>query len=189
MSAIEGVAKAISLIIAPVVMVTACALMGNSLLIRYGAIEDRVRTMHKELSHLREIDLNQDSVGVQRLQTLESLLPKLLKHHHSVHDAIFWVYLSLLVFMLDMLVIAIAVATQISVVPQLALLIFLMGISSLFWGLVLIFRELRTSHFAIQFEVDRHCGLCQHRHPQSPQPNTNLTKTRQPNSSQDLNEQ
>ena len=183
MSAIEGVAKTISMIIAPVVMVTACALMVNGLIVRYGAIDDRVRNMDQELSNLGEVDLDQNPTRTQRLRTLEILLPKLLKHHHYVHDALFFIYLSILVFMLDMLVIAVAVATQITLASQVALFIFLIGIGILFWGITLIARELRTSHFAIQFEVHRHCSLCQNRHPQSPQPRTNLAKTKLPNSS------
>ncbi len=73
-------------------------------------------------------------------------------------------YTSILVFMLDMLVIAIAVATNVSWLSQMVLIVFLGGVAVLFWGMVLIAYELRTSHYSIQLEVHRTCRLCRHQH-------------------------
>lgn len=162
MSSIEGVTKTINLIIAPVVMITACALLVNGLIIRYGSVGDRLRNVNQELIN-REGDPDQNRVKVQRFQELEYLLPDLLKHHHLIHDALVLVYLSILTFMLDMLVIAIAVATNINWLSQMALIVFLSGIAILFGSMVLMVYETRTSHYSIQLEVHRNCRCCRRR--------------------------
>ncbi|MBD2536416.1 DUF2721 domain-containing protein, partial [Nostoc flagelliforme FACHB-838] len=102
-------------------MITACAIVVNGLIVRYGSLGDRLRIVNHELSDLQESDLAHNQNKAQRLQELESLLRDLLKHHHFVHDALVLTYTSILVFMLDMLVIAIAVATNASWLSQMAL--------------------------------------------------------------------
>jgi hypothetical protein len=164
MSSIEEVTKTINLIIAPVVTITTCAIMVNGLIIRYGSLGDRLRTVNQRLSDLQESDLTDNGDKAQKVQELEFLLRDLLRHHHFVHDALVLTYTSILVFMLDMLVIAIAVATNISWLSQMALIVFLGGVAVLFGAMVLIAYELRTSHYSIQLEVHRTCRLCRHQH-------------------------
>ena len=164
MLAIEEVTKTINLIIAPVVTITACAVLINGLIVRYGSLGDRLRTVNQGLSDLQESDLAHNRNKAQKVQELESLLRDLLKHHHFVHDALVLTYTSILVFMLDMLIIAIAVATNVSWLSQMALIVFLGGVAVLFGAMVLIAYELRTSHYSIQLEVHRACRLCRHQH-------------------------
>lgn len=87
MSSIEEVTKTINLIIAPVVTITTCAIMINGLIIRYGSLGDRLRTVNQELSGLQESDLTHNRKA-QSAQELKSLLRDLLRHHHFVHDAV-----------------------------------------------------------------------------------------------------
>jgi len=164
MLAIEEVTKTINLIIAPVVTITACAVLVNGLIVRYGSLGDRLRTVNQGLSDLQESDLAHNRNKAQKVQELESLLRDLLKHHHFVHDALVLTYTSILVFMLDMLIIAVAVATNVSWLSQMALIVFLGGVAILFGGIVLIAYELRTSHYSIQLEVHRTCRRCRHQH-------------------------
>lgn len=167
MTSIEGVTKIISLIIAPVVLLTACALTVNGLIIQYNSIGDHVRSVNQEISKLREARIKEDDAQTQRLPELEFLLSDLFRHHHFVHDAILLMYLSILIFMLDMLVIAIAVATQINWLAQMALIVFLSGVAVSFLGTVVIAYETRTSHYSIQSEVHHNCHLCRRRHVQA----------------------
>lgn len=106
----EAVIKTINLIIAPVVMITACGIMVNGIIVGYTWLSDRVRSIHQEQLNL--LELNQNKLKGERLQRLNHLLADLLRHHHQVHDALVLVYLVILVFMLDMLVIALAVLTM-----------------------------------------------------------------------------
>jgi hypothetical protein len=163
MSSIEGVTKTIDLIIAPVVLITACVLTINGLIVRYNSLADYIRTLNREVSGLRNTNTEQNQAKEQRLQELEYLLSDLLHHHHFVHDAALMVYLSILIFMLDMLVIAIAVATNINWLSQMALIVFLSGVAILFIGMLLIANELLTSHHSIQLEVQHNCRLCRGR--------------------------
>ncbi|MBD2532056.1 DUF2721 domain-containing protein [Nostoc flagelliforme FACHB-838] len=93
MSSIEEVTKAIDLIIALVVTITACAIVVNGLIIRYGSLGDRLRTVNHELNDLQESDLAHNQNKAQRIQELESLL----RHHHFVHDALVLINISILV--------------------------------------------------------------------------------------------
>lgn len=157
---IEAVTRTIGLIIAPVVMITACGLILNGLLTRYASIDDRLRLLNQERLNLLELDLSQNRFKADRLHELDHILPDLLRHHHLVHDVLVLVYLAILVFMLDMLVIALAISTPINWLSQFVVIVFLSGIGILFWGMVLIAHELRTSHHSIQFEVHQTCHLC-----------------------------
>lgn len=163
MNSIEGVTKIISLIIAPVVLITACGLIVNGLVIRYNSIGDRIRTVNQEISKHRSVHIHEDDTETQHLPELEVLLFDLFRHHHLVHDAILLIYLSILIFMLDMLVIAIAVTTNINWLAQMTLIIFLSGVTTAFLGIILISYETGTSHYSIQLEVHHSCHLCRHR--------------------------
>jgi hypothetical protein len=159
----EAVTKTIDLILAPVVMITACGIMLNGLIVRYNSIGERVRSANQELLNLMDMDLSQKPLKAQRLQDLDYLLPDLLNHHHLMHNVLVFVYGSILIFMLDMLVIAIAVSTRIIWLSQLVVVVFLIGVGVLFWGMVVMAHELRTSHHSIQYELHRTCRLCEPR--------------------------
>lgn len=156
----EAVIKTINLIIAPVVMITACGIMVNGIIVRYTWLSDRVRSVHQERLNLLELDLTQSKSKGERLHQLAHLLPDLLRHHHQVHDALVLVYLSILVFMLDMLVIALAAADDVRWLSQLVVIVFLIGTGILMGGMVLIAYELRTSHHSVQLETHQSCQLC-----------------------------
>lgn len=158
----EAVIKTINLIIAPVVMITACGIMVNGIIVRYTWLSDRVRSIHQEQLNL--LELNQNKLKGERLQRLNHLLADLLRHHHQVHDALVLVYLVILVFMLDMLVIALAAADDVRWLSQLVVIVFLIGTGTLMGGMVLIAYELRTSHHSVQLEVRQSCQLCKKHH-------------------------
>jgi Protein of unknown function (DUF2721) len=162
----EAVVKIINLIIAPVVMLTTCGIMLNGLMVRYTWLSDRVRSVHQERLNWLDLDLHPHKSKGDRLHQLDHLLSDLLRHHHQVHDVLVLIYLAILVFMLDMLVIAFAIANNGQWLHQLVIVVFLVGISILLIGMMLIAYELRTSHHSIQLEVHQDCRLCQkhHRH-------------------------
>ena len=61
---VETVAHTIQLILAPVVMVTACGLILNSLVVRYGAIAEHMRAINRErLEMLRRISYANGCAG------------------------------------------------------------------------------------------------------------------------------
>jgi hypothetical protein len=158
--------KTINLIIAPVVMITACGIMLNGLMIRYSWLSDRSRSVYQERLGLLELDVIESQSKGNRLHHLNHLLPDMLKHHHQVHDVLVLIYLAIVFFVLDMLFIALAIANSNPWLNQLVIITFLAGIAILLVGMLLIAHELRTSHHSIQLEVHQSCHLCtlSHRH-------------------------
>ncbi|MEB3338526.1 MAG: DUF2721 domain-containing protein [Leptolyngbyaceae bacterium] len=162
----DTLVKTINLIIAPVVMITACGIMLNGLMVRYSWLSDRSCSVYQERLGLLELDVMEFQTKGDRLHHLNHLLPDILKHHHQVHDVLVLIYLAIVFFVLDMLFIALAIANNRSWLNQLVILIFLAGIVILLVGMLLMGNELRTSHHSIQLEVHQSCRLCalSHRH-------------------------
>jgi len=156
----ETLVKTINLIIAPVVMITACGIMLNGLMVRYSWLSDRSRAVYQERLGLLELDLIESPANDDRLHHLNHLLPDVLKHHHQVHDVLVLIYLAIVFFVLDMLFIALAIANNSLWLNQLVIIIFLAGIAILLVGMLLIAHELRTSHRSLQLEVHQNCQLC-----------------------------
>ncbi|NJL81913.1 MAG: DUF2721 domain-containing protein [Chloroflexaceae bacterium] len=161
MNSAEAVTRVIGLIIAPVVMITACGILLNGLVIRYNTIGDRLRLLNLErLQLLNGGTAELPERAAEKLHKLQHLLSELLHHHHLVHDALVFIYIAIVIFMVDMLAIALAVLTPIWWLSQLVVVIFLSGIGTLLWGLLMMVRELRTAHSFVQFEIDLPCGSC-----------------------------
>jgi hypothetical protein len=79
---IEMIIRTISLILAPVVMITSCVLLLNGLLTHYEVISARMRTMHRErLELLQAIGYKTGDAeptpgfSTQRVQEIETQLP------------------------------------------------------------------------------------------------------------------
>ena len=90
---INTVTRLIQLMIVPVVMVTACALLINGILQQYASINDRLRLMARErleLWHPREAEqatpmTARDAFITERLEQIDTQLPQLLQRHHLVY--------------------------------------------------------------------------------------------------------
>ena len=155
---VEMVAHTIQLILAPVVMVTACGLMLNSLMVRYGAINDRIRGMNRErLDLLRK--MSDAQLDRERLTEIDTQTPDLLQRHKQMRDALMLVYMAVLVFIANMFVIASASALQIDGLALLVLSVFLAGIALLFVAVLIVTFEIRYSHRALHFESRRVTSL------------------------------
>lgn len=165
----DALVKTINLIIAPVVMITACGIMLNGLMVRYSWLSDRSRSVYQERLGLLELDLIESQAKGDRLHHLNHLLPDVLKHHHQVHDVLVLIYLAIVFFVLDMLFIAVAIANNSAWLNQLVIITFLAGISILLVGMLLIAHELRTSHHSLQLEAHQSCLLCAKSHRSSHQ--------------------
>jgi hypothetical protein len=147
---IETVTRTIQLILAPVVMVTACAILLTGMLSRYAAINDRLRAMARERL---ELLATADGLAGERLEEIDTQLPTLLHHHKLAHDSVLFVYYAVAVYIADMFVIA-AIAAAGAVWASIAvLLLFLAATGLLFVGVLLTALEVRTSHQALHYEV------------------------------------
>src|SRR5579883_2190968 len=99
--------RTISLIVAPVVMVSCCTIFLNGLLQRYDAIGAHMRLMNQErfeiLRILREntpVAPNTDEESVEKLRVseIEAQLPHLLNRYKLMRDAALVIGLAILLF-------------------------------------------------------------------------------------------
>lgn len=161
------VTRWIQLIVAPVVLVTACAILLRGLLGHYAAVNDRLRLLARErLDVLRDQAhpvCGDDKAGQpylrERLAEIDQQVPELLSRHLLIRDAILTIYISILMFLATMFAIAVAVATNARLAATITLLLFLIGTAFLFIGIGLVAWEIRISHRAMHHEVHRVMGL------------------------------
>jgi hypothetical protein len=103
------IAQTIQLILAPVVMVTACAILVGGIVSHYAAINDRLRTLTRErLDLLRGPNgalssafTSGDAFRTERLQEIDRQVPHLARRLDLIHHALLAVYGAILIFVLS----------------------------------------------------------------------------------------
>ncbi len=156
----EMIVRTISLILAPVVMITSCVLLLNGLLTRYEVISARMRAMHRERLELLQamgykMSDGEPTLGfsMQRVQEIETQLPPLLYRHKLIRNAILAVNVAILIFISSMLIIALAVITDAPPTAGAALLAFLIGTGAILVGIVITTLELYRSQREVAYEI------------------------------------
>lgn len=159
----QQIGQAIQTILAPVVIVTSCAILIGGMLTLYGATNDRMRALVRERLELlrttggeltRAID-SADSYAMERLEEIDRQLPQLLGRHRRIHDAILVEYCAILLLVACMFVIAVAYATRSDAIATAALGLFLAGIAVMLAGVGVMAREIWHSHVTVAYEVER----------------------------------
>ncbi len=149
----EMIVRNIQVILAPAVMITACAILLGVLHARYQTINDRLRLMtHERLELWRGVG---DAFAVERTRELDAQFPDLLRRHKLAHAAIFIVGCAVLVFVGDMFLIASALLLGSAWTATGTVLLFLAGAGVFFTGALLLTIEVRTSHRSVQYEARR----------------------------------
>jgi hypothetical protein len=154
----EMVARTIQLIIAPVVMISACSILLNGLLAHYDAINNRMRLMARERLELvspRTGAVIASEFALERLTQIDFQLPNLLRRHKQMHDALVAVFTAILLFIVNMFAIAVSVVSGVDWMATVVLVIFLGAIGLMFVGVLLVIIEVRDSHRAVHYEVRR----------------------------------
>lgn len=147
------IARTIQLIIAPVVLISACMLFENGVLARYTSLGQRIRTMTHERFDLLRADGTNHVFTLERLQEIDRQLPLLTKRHRLVQTSALLTFSAIAIFVGTMFVIALSVALNASVIGMLALAMFLVGTGVLLIGILAIALEVRISHQALCYEV------------------------------------
>ncbi len=154
----ENVSRIIQLILAPAVIISACAIIVGGLVSRAAAVNDRIRVMNRERVDLLGQGATH-SLAKERLREIDQQIPDLLHRLRLSHHAVTATYGAILVLIGDMLVIAVAALTNNVVAGWLALLVFLSGAALLGLAVVLTIRELQKSLTSIKYEVERVSSL------------------------------
>lgn len=146
------IAQTIQLIIAPVVLITACMLFQNGILARYSNIGQRIRSLtHERFELLRSG--KEDTFYFDRLQAIDCQLPLLTQRHRLIQKAALLAHSAIAVFISTMFAIALSVTLNAGIVGMLALALFLMGTGVLLLGIFFTALEIRISHQALCYEV------------------------------------
>ncbi|HEX5416113.1 MAG TPA: DUF2721 domain-containing protein [Chloroflexota bacterium] len=159
----QAVAQAIQFILAPVVMVTTCALLLNGVLSRYAAINDRLRLMAQERLNLLQSrgsghstpNQESDALTAERLRQIDTQVPELLNRHELLRDVLLILYSAITVFIVSVILIAVATVFGIGWAATAALVVFLVGTIGMLIGTVLTSIETSYSHRALGYEIHR----------------------------------
>lgn len=147
------IAQTIQLIIAPVVLITACMLFQNGILVRYASIGQRIRSLAHERFELLQLNKAENLFNVERIQAIDRQLPLLIRRHRLIQKASLLAYSAIAIFILTMFAIALSVALNAGIVGTIALMLFLMGTGIWLIGIFFTAIEIRTSHHAICYDV------------------------------------
>ena len=153
---VETLARTIQSILAPVVMISACAITLGGLWGHASSINDRLRAMNRERLDLWRAAAT-DVYTTERLLQIDTQTPTLVSRHRRVIQAIVAMYAAILVYIVSMF--AIAGASLANISATFALLLFLAGTLLLLIAILLAVLEIRISQTAIEFEVNRVAGL------------------------------
>ena len=158
---IQTAGKTIQLILAPVVMVTACGILLTGMLAHYSSINDRIRALTAErlsLALLAPAE-GREVLATERLAEIDHQVPMLIHRHRLVHHGILLGYTAVVTLVVSMFVIGAAALAHSSVLGTVALFVFLGGTASLMVGTGFVAVEVRGSHTAVAYEAMRVVGL------------------------------
>jgi hypothetical protein len=153
------VARTIQLIIAPVVLITACAIIQGGILGRFMYVGQRIRSIASERLERLHIGNQDDAFSLERIQEIDRQVPLLKQRHRLLQRAVLLTYTAITIFLISMFVIALAVALSTAGIAFLALICFLLGNCFLLIGVIFAGQEIRLSHRAICYEIDRISSL------------------------------
>jgi hypothetical protein len=150
----EAIGRTIQLILAPVVMFSACSIFVGGVLNHYTSVGDRIRALTRERLDLVRVP-DDSTLAAERLDEIDIQLPELLHRHRLIHHALLAVYAAIGILVLTMIVIAITASISAEWVGVLVYGIFVLSVLGMLGGVALITVEIRTSQRSLAFEVDR----------------------------------
>jgi Protein of unknown function (DUF2721) len=155
----EMIGRTIQLILAPVVMFSACSVFVGGVLNHYTGLGDRIRALARErLDTLRALDDDSPAASrllAERLDEIDLQLPELLGRHRLVHHAVLAVYAAIGILVLTMCVIALTATITADWVGPFVFGVFVAGVLTMFVGVLLVTLEIRTSRRSLAFEAQR----------------------------------
>ena len=154
---IQTAGKTIQLILAPVVMVTACGVLLNGMLAHYAAINDRIRALVGERLGLTLLTPAADRYAhaTERLTEIDHQVPTLLRRHRQVHDAILLINAAVVTLVSSMFIIGAAALADSDTLGTIALFVFLAGTVGVMLSAGFMAIEARSSSASVGYEAQR----------------------------------
>lgn len=128
---------------------------------RYVHVGQRMRSLANERLELLHKGKMEDAFSLERLQEIDRQIPLLKQRHRLLQKSVLLIYAAIIVFLITMFVIALSVALDAGSIAALALICFLLGTCLLLIGVIFAGQEIRMSHRAICYEIDRISSLSQ----------------------------
>jgi hypothetical protein len=152
---IQTAGKTIQVILAPVVMVTACGLLLSGMLAPYTAINGRIRALANERRRLALVapGSGDEEFASERLTQIDHQVPMLVRRHRLVHHAILLANIAVVTLILSMFIIGAAALADSGALGKAALCVFLTGTACLMAGAGFMAVEVRSSHAFVAYEA------------------------------------
>src|SRR6266487_765554 len=122
----EAIGRTIQLILAPVVMFSACSVFVGGVLNHYTSVGDRIRALTRE--RLELLRGGRSVLSLERLDEIDTQLPELLNRHRLIHHALLAVYASIGILVLMMCIIALTATIPAKWVGPLVYGVFLLSV-------------------------------------------------------------
>jgi len=158
--------RAIEAMVAPVVLITAAAVLSGGVLSVFGSVNDRMRAMTTERfgllvgpdDTLRSVaDLPPGAR--ERTSQIDEQLPMLLRRHHLLRIAVLRNYIGIAALVASVITLAIAMPASSEEFAYSSLALVLAGTVALLFGCLYAARSIMVSQDAIDYEVNRSLSL------------------------------
>jgi len=151
----ENINRLIQLIVTPAVMLTACAILVGGVLSRSAAINNRLRALNREQIELLGVQASASAFSARRIRIIDTQFSDLLRRLRMENCAVLALYCAVLIFILDMIVIAILAITDKAWLGLAAICLFGAGILVIGFAMGCVVYEVRISLRSITYEVDQ----------------------------------
>ncbi|HEY3291306.1 MAG TPA: DUF2721 domain-containing protein, partial [Anaerolineae bacterium] len=126
MLSVAAVSQLIQFIIAPVVMISTCGLILNGIVQQYGSVDERLRGMMRErMTLLGKTAMTR--FDDDRIVQIDAQVPIIRQRHKKLHQAIMLLYISIVILVSSMFVIAVATLLENAYFSNAALVLFMAG--------------------------------------------------------------
>ncbi len=158
--------RAIEAMVAPVVLITAAAVLSTGVLAIFGSVNDRMRAMTAErLAVLTGSDGTLRPVAQlpeatrERLGQIDKQLPMLLHRHHLLRAAVLSIYIGVAALVASVITLAVAVPANSEGFAYSSLALVIAGTIAILVGCFFAAASIMMSNDAIDYEVKRSLSL------------------------------
>jgi hypothetical protein len=158
--------RAIEAMVAPVVLITAAAVLSTGILAIFASVNDRMRAMTAERlavltgpdGRLRPVAQLPEATQ-ERLNQIDNQLPMLLHRHHLLRGAVLSIYIGVAVLVASVITLAVAVPANSEAISYTSLALVLAGTIAILAGCLFAAASIMMSKDAIDYKVKRSLSL------------------------------
>jgi hypothetical protein len=141
--------QSIQSILAPAIMISSCGLIMLGLNNKYSSVINRIRLLNNERRKLIEVLISENNLNYHenmRLRSLQTQLNQLLKRCELVRNSVTCIACAIGLFVFTSLLIALSYFTSTGLFDLMAMIVFVLGMFSVFWGIILVVIEVRMAY-------------------------------------------